>query len=376
MNFGFDEDQKSLAQTVANQLADFPELMSPALNPPHNDEVWRSMAALGLFSLLVPERNEGVGLGLVDLALAIEALGAGLAPPSIVSTLIATDVIVRYGSQVQQSLLLPRIAIGDLKVAIATLEAESGYDARTFTAKAIGGVLHGQKILVADAAGADLFLVVARGDDGPVVVMVEPGAEGVSLSPHDDLDPTSGHCAIIFDRVKLDGNAILGQAAPARAVDRLLDVAATLHAGLLMGIAARMLDAAVEYAKIRVQFGQPIGAFQAIKHRCADMAVAVEAGRSAAYYAFWAVSEEAPDRDRAASMAKAYCGDVARHVCNETIQVHGGMGFTWELGLHRFLRRSKVIEHAYGDAAWHNERILSATLATINSASGRSQDAA
>jgi alkylation response protein AidB-like acyl-CoA dehydrogenase len=137
-----------------------------------------------------------------------------------------------------------------------------------------------------------------------------------------------------------------------------------------------MLDAAVDYAKTRVQFGQAIGAFQAIKHRCADMAVAVEAGKSAAYYAFWAAAEDAPDRARAASMAKAYCGDVSRQVCNETIQVHGGMGFTWELGLHRFLRRSKVIEHAFGDAAWHNERILAATLAAMNDAGLRDQDAA
>jgi alkylation response protein AidB-like acyl-CoA dehydrogenase len=130
-----------------------------------------------------------------------------------------------------------------------------------------------------------------------------------------------------------------------------------------MGIAARMLDASVDYAKTRVQFGQPIGAFQAIKHCCADMAVAVEAGRSAAYYSFWTAAEDAVDRARAASMAKSYCGGVARQVCNDAIQVHGGMGFTWELGLHRFLRRAKVLEHAFGDIAYHNERLLAETLA-------------
>jgi len=376
VNFGFDEDQKSLAHTVAQQLADFPSLIAPELTTAANDEVWRALTDLGLFALLVPERNDGVGLTMVDLALAVEALGAGLAPPLVVSTLLATDAIMRHGSDPQQRALLPRVAIGELKIAIALLEADSGYDVRTCRTTLTDESLHGEKILVAGAADADLLLVVASGNNGPVVVLVEPGAAGVTVQAHDDLDPTSGHCAIRFDRVKLDGDAVLGQAAPARAVERLLDVGATLYAGQLMGIAARMLDAAVDYAKTRVQFGQPIGAFQAIKHRCADMAVAVEAGRSAAYYAFWAVSHDAPDRARAASMAKAYCGDVGRHVCNETIQVHGGMGFTWELGLHRFLRRSKVIEHAFGDAAWHNERIVAETLAEMTGADDRNQNAA
>ena len=168
----------------------------------------------------------------------------------------------------------------------------------------------------------------------------------------------------------------MGGSNPERAVERLIDVAATISAGLLMGSAAKMLETSVEYVKVRVQFGQAIGAFQAIKHRCADMVVALEAGRSAAYYAFWAVAEEASDRARAASMAKAYCGGVSRHICNETLQVHGGMGFTWELGLHRFLRRAKVIEHSFGDAAWHNERVLCATLAEVNAARDERRNAA
>ncbi len=182
---------------------------------------------------------------------------------------------------------------------------------------------------------------------------------------HDDIDPASGCCAVTFESVALPDNAILGGAAPARAVARLLDAGATLNAGLLTGIAARMLDTAVEYAKSRHQFGQPIGAFQAIKHRCADMAVALEAARSAAYYAVWAISEGAADSIRAASMAKSCCGESARAICNETIQIHGGMGFTWELGLHRFLRRARVLEYAFGDQAWHNERVLTETLAML-----------
>ena len=377
MNFGFDADQKSLGETVARVLSGLPALSAPGLAPPPHAEVWDALAALGLFSLLVPERFDGVGMSLVDLALCVEALGAGLAPPVIVSTLVATDVIVRHGSEAQQRKLLPAIAAGTLKIAIAVLEAERGYDPLDVRTTFAGASLDGEKILVGDADAADLFIVVVRRDDDtPALVMVRKDAPGVVVRPHNDLDPTSGNCAVTFHRVAIDKGAVLGEAAPSRAVERLFDAAATVHAGLLIGIAAKMLAASVEYAQARVQFDQPIGAFQAIKHRCADMAVAVEAGRSVAYYAFWAVAEDAPDRARAASMAKAYCGDVARQVGNETIQVHGGMGFTWELGLHRYLRRAKLIEHSYGDAAWHNERILAATLTALATAAEIQRDAA
>lgn len=376
MNFGFDEQQKSFGDTVANVLADFPALTGPDLGPPPHNAVWQALAEIGLFALMVPDRFSGVDMSLVDLALAVEALGAGLAPPAVAATLAATDLIVRHGSEAQQRDLLPRIAGGAVKVAIAFLEADQGYDPHAVQTTLVEGRLNGTKILVGDASEATLFLVVARSHERPSLVMVDAGVLGIAIRAHDDLDPTSGYCAVAFDNVVIGAGAILGEAGPERAVERLVDVSATICAGLLMGSAVRMLDTAVDYVKVRVQFGQAIGAFQAIKHRCADMAVALEAGRSAAYYAFWAVAEGAPDRARAASMAKAYCGGVSRHVCNETIQVHGGMGFTWELGLHRFLRRAKVIEHSFGDAAWHNERVLSTTLAELNAAAHERRSAA
>ena len=376
MNFGFDEDQKSLGDTVAKLLVDYPALTAPDLARPHSDDVWRGLAELGLFALMVPERFDGVGLSTVDVALAVEALGAGLAPPAVLSTLAAIDLLVRHGSETQQRSYLPDIAAGACKIAIATLEADQGYDPTAVTTAIGTDGLSGTKILVADADDAQLILVSARHGGKTVLALVDRTAAGVTLRPHDDIDPTAGSCATTFERVILSDDAIIGAAAPERAIARLLDTCATFSAGALMGISHRMLDAAVEYARTRVQFGQAIGAFQAIKHRCADMAVAVEAGRSAAYYAFWAVAEDAPDRARAASMAKAYCGEVSRHVCGETIQVHGGMGFTWELGLHRFLRRAKLLEHSFGDAAFHNERVLVETLAGTQAASDRQLDAA
>ena len=376
MNFGFDEQQKSFGDTVANVLADFPALQSPDLLPPPHEAVWQALADIGLFALMVPERFDGVGMTLVDLALAVEALGAGLAPPAVAATLAATDLIVSHGLEAQQQDLLPQIAAGAIRVAVAVLEPDQGYEPGDVRTAVVEGRLNGTKLLVGDAAEATLFLVVARLHGRPSVVMVNADSPGIAIRAHDDLDPTSGYCAVTFADVAIGAGAILGEGGPERAVERLVDVSATIGAGLLMGSAGRMLETAVEYVKVRVQFGQAIGAFQAIKHRCADMAVALEAGRSAAYYAFWAVAEDAPDRARAASMAKAYCGGVSRHICNETLQVHGGMGFTWEMGLHRFLRRAKVIEHSYGDAAWHNERVLRETLAEVNAAADVRRSAA
>ena len=376
MNFGFDEQQKSFGDTVAGVIADFPALGSPNLSPPPHEAVWQALAEIGLFALMVPERFDGVGMSLVDLALTVEALGAGLAPPAITETLAATDVIARHGSEAQQQDLLPQIASGAIKGAVAMLEPGQGYDPKDVQASVVGDYLNGTKLLVADAAEASLFIVLAQYHGRPALVVVDATSPGIVIRSHDNLDPTGGYCAVTFANVAVGADAILGPNDPERAAERLIDVSATITAGLLMGIAGRMLDTAVDYVKVRVQFGQAIGAFQAIKHRCADMAMALEAGRSAAYYAFWAVAQDAPDRARAASMAKAYCGGVSRHICNETIQVHGGMGFTWELGLHRYLRRAKVIEHTYGDAAWHNERVINEALAELNAAANDRRNAA
>lgn len=376
MNFGFDEEQKSLGETVAQMLGDYPALTTPDPAEARDLGVWSALAELGLFSLLVPEADGGIGLSLVDIALAVEALGAGLAPPSVASTLAATDLIVRFGTQAQKQKWLPGIAAGEIRIAIAIHEAGIGYDPGEVTTVVGGTGITGRKILVADAVEADLLLVVALVDGRPGLVMVDRAARGLALRPHQDIDPSSGFCEVILEGAPLTDIALIGHKSADAAVSRLIDVSATLNAGMMMGIAGRMLDTAVEYARTRVQFGQPIGAFQTIKHRCADMAVGIEAGRSAAYYAFWAVAEDAPDRARASSMAKAYCSEIARDACNEAIQIHGGMGFTWELGLHRFLRRNKVLEHGFGDRAWHYERVVADRLATSAAADDARRDAA
>lgn len=356
MNFAFDEEQRGLGDTIADVLGGVPALTVPDLTAEGNDQAWAAVAELGLFALLVPEDQGGVGLKLVDLALAIEALGAGLAPPLIASTLIATDVLVQHGSGALKETWLPRIASGEARVAIAIAEPGSDYDLHSLRTPTTGGRIDGRKLLVAGGAKADAFLVLGSYAGDAACWLVDARSEGIDARASISIDPAAELAAITFAGVQAE-RLQLGAAAA-----RVLEAGATVTAGMTIGIAARMLGASVEYASTRIQFGQPIGAFQAIKHRCADMAVAVEAGRSAAYYAFWAIGEGEERDRRAASMAKAYCGDVARFVCNEAIQIHGGMGFTWELGLHRYLRRTKVFEHQFGDAAYHREQVVAETL--------------
>ena len=376
MNFAFDEQQRSLAETVASALADVPALTAPDLAAAGDDIAWSSLAGLGLFALQAPEVNGGVGLTLVDVALAVEALGSELAPPAIASTLIAIDLITRHGSDRQREEWLSRIAAGECRVAIAMYEAGGDYDLADLATVVRGGRMQGDKLMVAGAEQADLFIVVANDGNDAGAYLVANGVDGVSVEPHDTIDPTSRLARVRLVDVVLGNDTLLGGANPRAALDRLFDIGAIVHAGLLIGIAGRMLDRSVEYAKTREQFGRPIGSFQTIKHRCADMAVAVEAGRSIAYYAFWTGAEDGADRSRAASMAKAYCGEVSRFVCNEAIQIHGGMGFTWELGLHRYLRRAKLIEHQFGDTVHHQERVLVETLAQGDRSLAARRDAA
>lgn len=369
MNFAFDEDQRSLGETVASVLSDIPALSAPGLGAEGNDQTWAAMAELGLFALLVPEKHGGVGLKLVDLALAVEALGAGLAPPLIASTLIATDLIAQHGSPTLRQDWLPRVAAGEVRIAIASSEPGADYDLGSLTMTQTSGRLNGRKLLVAGGATADAVLVLGSYAGEAACWLVDAKADGVTSSPSVSLDPAAELAALSFSDVPAERLPL------SSAASRTLEAGATVTAGMAIGIAARMLTTSVDYAATRIQFGQPIGAFQAIKHRCADMAVAVEAGRSAAYYAFWAIGEGSGRDLRAASMAKAYCGDVARMVCNEAIQIHGGMGFTWELGLHRYLRRAKLFEHQFGDAVHHREQVVAETL-RLSTGAAQCRDAA
>jgi alkylation response protein AidB-like acyl-CoA dehydrogenase len=374
MDFEFSEQQQMFRETFRGFLADHRDLAAHAATmgcQRFDDGLWHELAGLGLFGILVPEEHGGLGLNWVDLALVIEELGQTLIGPPLTDTLVATDLFVRQGSAVQQRVLLPRIASGELRIAIAAAEPDAGCDPALLAAVATpagdGWRLDGAKILVPEAATAGLLLVVARrGPQGPLALaLIEPGRTGVAIEAHQTLDPTVPMARVTLSGVTLGVGDWLDAGAPGEDAGRLLDTAAMVASLQLIGIAGKVLDIAVAYAAQRVQFGKPIGSFQAIKHKCADMAVAIDAGRSAAYFAAWAVAESPAERACATAMAKSFCGDAARMVCNEGIQIHGGMGFTWELGLHYYLRRTKLLEFTYGDAAAHRERLIAATLAGL-----------
>lgn len=374
MDFDFSEQQYMFRDTFKGFLeANFTleQVRGIVDRAETSDDLWTQLAELGTFGALVPEEYGGLGLTFVDVSLILEEFGRALIPPPIGETLACTEVLVRYGTAEQKNRLLPSVATGVAKLTPALSEAEGSFDpiAISMTAEPQGGAwrLTGQKIMVAEADNADYLLVNLRlGVDGPpALVLLEAGRTGISRRQHVTLDPTGRFFEVGFDGVVFEPGDIIGGIASADPVRRLFDVLAVIAATELLGISSKVLDEAVAYAGTRVQFGKPIGSFQAIKHRCADMAVAVETSRAAAYYAAWALAENAGDCGKAVSVAKSSCGDAARFICNEGIQIHGGMGFTWELGMHFFLRRTKLLEYSFGDAAYHRERLLQATLAEL-----------
>lgn len=379
MDFEFNEQQQMFRESFRKFLGDTYDLARHAVAAQadrFDEALWSNLAEMGLFAMLVPEEHGGMGLGWVDVALVVEELGKSLIHSPVTDALVATDIIYRYGTVGQQADLLPRIASGELRIVTAIAEPDSGYGtdgiAALVTPAQNGWRLSGTKMLVPDADTAGLVMVAARSGAGGNlgIALVPPQRAGVQGRPHVTLDPATKLAQVVYSDVALAASDFLGERPEAvGAVERMLDLYAGVASLEMVGIAGRMLELSVNYATERVQFTKPIGSFQAIKHRCADIAVAVDAAKSAAYYAAWTLSEESADCTKAVSMAKAYCGDAARMACNEGIQIHGGMGFTWDLGLHYYLRRTKLLEFSYGDAAFHRERVLAATLQSLGIAS-------
>jgi alkylation response protein AidB-like acyl-CoA dehydrogenase len=372
MDFDFSEEQYMFQEATRGFLEKNHNLQRLRAEPSEAfDHVfWTQLSETGAFAMLVPEQFGGLGMGLTDLALVLEEYGRALIPVPVTETIGATDVIARFGTEEQKARLLPRIAEGQLKVVPAVAERTAGYGTADVTASATsagnGWRLSGHKVLVPNAAIADLILVATRFDNETLgLVMIENDRNGVSLDEHHTLDLMNPYHELRLDSVSIAPVDVLGGVPSSAPLDRLLDVSALLGATMMTGISGKVLEKVVDYVAQRTQFGKPIGSFQAIKHRCADMAVQIEASRSAAYYAAWALAEESPNRSKAISMAKSYCGDASRFVCNQGVQLHGGIGFTWELGLHLFLRRAKVLEYSYGDANYHRERVLSETLSEL-----------
>jgi alkylation response protein AidB-like acyl-CoA dehydrogenase len=367
MDFSFSSDQLLLKNSARAFLDEHctPSAERHLWDDPRgeSDTMWKEMAQLGWLGLSLPEVYGGSGLGMVESAILLEELGRAAYPGPYWPTVLAAAAIEAAGADAQKKRWLSAIATGDARATLALLDADLDWDPAAMTARAEktprGWALSGTKRFVPWAHVANVLLIPARAPEGPTLFLVDPSAAGLKLSPVQGMDLSTRWVQIDMDKVPAAADAVLGtpgQAAPL--LSSLVRRGAVGAAAEMLGASRRCLDMAVGYAKVREQFGQPIGSFQAIRHKCAEMLLEVENSHSAVYYAAWALDAKAEDGELAASVAKAYVGDAARKVCGEAIQVHGGIGFTWEYDLHIYFKRAKALEPMYGDADYHREQIV------------------
>jgi alkylation response protein AidB-like acyl-CoA dehydrogenase len=367
MNFAFTDDQVLLRNSVRSALDE----RCPAahvramMDDPrgYSEPLWTDMAKLGWLGLPFGEEHGGAGLGLVELCLVLEELGRAAYPgPYFASVALGGLGLALAGSAVQKERWLPAIASGQARASAALLEDSLDWSpaatAATATRHGEEWRLTGIKRFVPWAHVADVVLVPARAPEGLSLFLVEPGQPGVSIRPMVGIDLASRWSEMRLDGARAASGALVGPAGGALPVlESLLRRAAVCASAEMLGAARRCLDMSVGYAKVREQFGQPIGSFQAIRHRCAEMLLEVENAHSAVYYAAWALAAGAEDAAVAASICKSYVSEAARKVCGDAIQVHGGVGFTWEYDLHLYMKRAKALEPLYGDAEFHRELI-------------------
>ncbi len=369
MNFAFSEEQEELRRAVRQFLeSKSPETEVRRLmetTEGFDPAVWKQMGQeLMLQGLAIPEEYGGQGFTFIELGIVLEEMGRVLlCAPYFSSVVLAAGAILAVGTDAEKQALLPGIASGDTIAALAFTEPSGKWDAAGITMEAtenVGGEfrLSGEKMFVIDGFTADTIVVVARqqgttGTDGIMFFTVAGDAEGLTRTPLQTMDTTRKQAKLEFDNVLATplGSTQDGFAA----FSKLLDQAAVALSNEMMGGAQKCLEMSVEYAKVRVQFGRPIGSFQAIKHKCADMLLEVESGKSAAYYASWAAAEDNEELPVVAALSKAYCSEAYFHAAAENIQIHGGIGFTWEHPAHLYFKRAKSSEIYLGDPTYHRE---------------------
>ena len=377
MDFGFSEEQELLRQSAADFLSkECPmtyvrQMMEDERG--YAEELWKTMAGLGWMGLIYPEEFGGSGLTLVDLVVVLEEMGKVALPGPFFSTVALGGLtILEAGSSEQKHRVLPGIVAGKTKATLALLEENARWDEKGVNLPAEksgnGYRLSGVKLFVPDAHVAELLVCAARTTEGISLFLIERQHPGVSVRLLKTMDQTRKLCEVTLDKVQVGAEAVVGTPGQGwEVLSRIIDCSKVALCAEMCGGAQKVLDMSVEYAKIREQFGRPIGSFQAIQHKCANMLVQVESAKSATYYAAWAVAHDTPDVPLAAAMAKAYCSDAYRQVSAEGIQVHGGIGFTWEHDLHIYFKRAKGSEVTFGDATWNRELVARYTLDVASS---------
>ncbi len=374
MDFGFSEEQEMLRDAAKRFLTDncstkFVRQMM-AHETAHDGAFWEKLVGLGWPGLIIPENYGGQGGSFLDLTVIAEEAGKAIVPgPFFAATMLGGPAIMEGGSEAQKKDLLPKIAAGKLIATVAIAEASGRFDAGGIELKAAkkgsGYTITGEKFFVPDAHVADAIIVAVRtggaGENGITLLCVPAKEKGVTVTQLKTVDMTRRMCHVKFDDVA--ASEVIGGADGGWPIlRRTLDIATAGLAAEMVGTAQKALDIAVDYAKTRVQFGKPIGSFQAVKHKCVDMMVAVENARSLTYYACWTVDERVAEAAAAVPMAKAYASDMAKNVTSEAIQVHGGIGFTWEHDMHLYHRRALAGEANLGNAPVHRETVAKSLL--------------
>jgi alkylation response protein AidB-like acyl-CoA dehydrogenase len=371
MDFGLSEEQEMLQQSAREFLTREcpPSFVRAMYTEPEgfSRELHRKMAEQGWTGLLIPEAHGGLGLGMLDMAVLLEEMGRAVVPgPFLFSSALFTLALIQGGTGTQKREWLPRLAAGEAIGTLAFLEEGDRLDAAGVQLKAKktrdGYTLSGTKMFVPFAAVADVFLVVVRtrgkAEDGISLLLVERDNPGVTLTPLDIFDQTRRVYELAFRNVTVPKASLVGNEDQGwKILARVIDAAGVALAADSLGGAQRSLDMAVDYTKVRTQFNRPIASFQALKHMAAEMASEIEPARSLVWYAAHAFDALPREASRAASLAKAYLSDVYARTTNRAVQIHGGIGFTWEHDMHFWFKRAKWNEFAFGDATYHRERL-------------------
>ncbi len=366
MNFEFSEDQKQLRDQARRYLAEHspPKAVRAVLEgkAPYDKALWKGLAEMGFLGVAIPEEFGGAGAGHLELCVIAEEIGRSLAPVPFSSTIyLAAEALMLAGSDAQKAKWLPKIASGEAIGTLALFEGVGNPSHKAIKVSAAQGAVSGIKVPVADGAIADFAIVAARtgstGREADIgLFIVDLNGEGVTRKALSNLDQAHGQAEIAFDRAKAEP---LGAAGEGWSIlTRVLDRAAVLMAFEQVGGADRALEMGRDYALDRIAFGRPIGSFQAVKHILADMYVSATLARSNCYYGAWALSTDAAELPEAAATARISATQAFQHCAKNNIQVHGGMGFTWEFDCHLYYRRANALALTLGSATyWENQLI-------------------
>ncbi len=332
----------------------------------HDKALWQAIADQGWVGLHLDESLGGLGLGLVELAVVAEEMGRACLPCPFLATTWAATLLAQVANSGFAS-TLSSMAEGSLTASVALMDQDSDWDVESvktqLNATPAGWQLSGQKAMVLDAAEVDDLLCVVRKENELAVVSVSTSASGVTCTQTRVLDATRKLYDVSFDGVAIRPKDIIAVGDQASlAIEYSTRVATIAACAEMLGAMQWIREATLDYAKTRKQFDRTIGSYQAVQHQCADMLLMTESARAATYYAAWALSVNAPDSNKSVAIAKAYCSDAGREVAHRGVQVHGGIGFTWEHDLHLFLKRIKVCEFLFGDASWQREQIAKLIL--------------